>query len=323
MYKTRITELFGIDYPIIQGGMRHVGRAPLVAAVGNAGGLGFLSAHTFPSVDELRTEIEKTRELTAKPFGVNLTILPNLDVKPDDYAEAIIASGVRYVETAGGNPAKYIAAFKSAGIRVLHKCTAVRFAVKAEQLGADAVSITGFEAAGHPGEDYVPSLILIPATVDKVKIPVVAAGGFADGRGLIAAFCLGAEGISMGTRFLLTRESPMHPAVKERYLRANERDTALVCRSIGDSTRVLKNSLTEKILEMEKRGGASHDELIDLAGSRRWVKAAEEGDPEGGAFAAGITVGLINDLPTCAQLISRIVGDARKLVRERLAGIVD
>jgi NAD(P)H-dependent flavin oxidoreductase YrpB (nitropropane dioxygenase family) len=323
MYKTRITELFGIDFPIIQGGMRHVARAPLVAAVANAGGLGFLSAHSFPSVDALRTEIQKTRELTAKPFGVNLTILPNLDVEPDAYAEAIIDSGIRYVETAGGNPAKFIAAFKRAGIKVLHKCTAVRFAVKAEQLGADAVSITGFEAAGHPGEDYVPSLILIPATVDKVRIPVVAAGGFADGRGLVAALCLGAEGISMGTRFLLTRESPMHPAVKERYLRATERDTTLVCRSIGDSTRVLKNSLTEKILEMEKSGGATHHQLLELAGSRRWVQAAQDGDPEAGAFAAGIAVGLINDLPTCAELINGIVGDARKLLRERLASIIN
>lgn len=323
MYRTRITELFGIDYPIIQGGMRHVGRAELVAAVANAGGLGFLSAHTFPSIEALRLEIEKTRALTAKPFGVNLTILPNLDVKPDDYAQQIIASGVRYVETAGGNPAKYIAAFKDAGIKVLHKCTAVRFAVKAQQLGADAVSITGFEAAGHPGEDYVPSLILIPATVDKVNIPVLAAGGFADGRGLAAALCLGAEGISMGTRFLLTRESPMHAAVKERYLNATERDTTLVCRSLGDSIRVLKNSLTDKILEMEKAGSATHEELLDLAGSRRWVRAAEAGDPEAGAFAAGIAVGLMNDLPTCAELINGIVAQARKLVRERLANILD
>jgi nitronate monooxygenase len=190
-------------------------------------------------------------------------------------------------------------------------------------LGADAVSITGFEAAGHPGEDYVPSLILIPATVDKVKIPVLAAGGFADGRGLVAALCLGAEGISMGTRFLLTRESPMHASVKERYLRATERDTTIVCRSIGDSIRVLRNSLTDEILELEKTGRATHEEILDLAGSRRWVRAAEAGDPEGGAFAAGIAVGLMNDLPTCAELINGIIADARKLVQERLANIVD
>ncbi|MGO9512723.1 MAG: NAD(P)H-dependent flavin oxidoreductase [Steroidobacteraceae bacterium] len=323
MFKTRITELFGTDYPIVQGGMRHVARAELVAAVANAGGMGFLSAHTCPTADALRREIEKTRALTAKPFGVNLTILPNLDVKPDDYAQVIMASGVRYAETAGGNPAKYIAAFKNAGIKVLHKCTSVRFAVKAEQLGADAVSITGFEAAGHPGEDYVPSLILVPATVDKVKIPVVAAGGFADGRGLVAALCLGAEGISMGTRFLLTRESPMHPAVKERYLQATERDTTLVCRSIGDSTRVLRNSLTDQILEIEKTGRAAHEELLDLAGSRRWVSAAEAGDPEGGAFAAGISVGLMNDVPTCRDLIDGIITDALKLIRDRLMSIID
>jgi nitronate monooxygenase len=320
MVRTRITELFGIDYPIIQGGMRHVARAELVAAVANAGGLGFLSAHTLPSTDALRQEIAKTRSLTAKPFGVNLTILPNLDVKPDDYAKVILESGVGCVETAGGNPAKFITAFKGAGIKVLHKCTAVRFAVKAEQLGADAVSITGFEAAGHPGEDYVPNMILIPATVDKVKIPVVASGGFADGRGLLAALALGAEGISMGTRFVLTRESPMHPAVKDRYLRATERDTTLVCRSIGDSTRVLKNALTDRILEMEKSGRATHEELLELAGSRRWVQAAMDGDPDNGAFAAGIAVGLIDDVPTCRELVDGIIADARRVLRERLTG---
>lgn len=322
MFKTRITELFGIDYPLIQGGMRHVARAELVAAVANAGGIGFLSAHSLPSAEALGAEIKKTRSLTRKPFGVNLTILPHLDVKPDDYAKVIIDSGVQFVETAGGNPAKFIAAFKSAGIKVLHKCTAVRFAIKAEQLGADAVSITGFEAAGHPGEDHVPNLILIPATVDKVKIPVVASGGFADARGLVAALSLGAEGISMGTRFMMTRESPMHEAIKQRYLAATERDTTLVCRSIGDSTRVLKNSLTERILAMEKSGDCSHDALMDLASSQRWVRAAEAGDPEDGAFAAGVAVGLIHDIPSCQELVEQIVAEAKKIVRGRLMSIV-
>ncbi len=322
MFKTRITELFGIEYPLIQGGMRHVARAELVAAVANAGGLGFLSAHSLPSADALRQEIEKTRSLTSKPFGVNLTILPNLDVKPDDYAQVIIDSGVQCVETAGGNPAKFIAAFKAAGIKVLHKCTAVRFALKAEQLGADAVSITGFEAAGHPGEDYVPNMVLIPATVEKLKIPVVASGGFADARGLVAAFALGAEGVSMGTRFMMTQESPMHEAVKARYLAATERDTALICRTIGDSTRVLKNSLTAQILELEKTGHPSHDELMALASSARWVEAAKKGDPEDGAFAAGVAVGLIHSIPTCGELVQQIVTETRAIVGQRLKGMV-
>ena len=322
VFRTRITEIFGVEYPLIQGGMRHVGRAPLVAAVANAGGLGFLSAHTQPSAQALQEEIFAARSLTGKPFGVNLTILPNLDVKPDDYARVIIDSGVPCVETAGGNPARFIAAFKQAGIKVLHKCTAVRFALKAQQLGADAVSITGFEAAGHPGEDYVPNLVLVPATAEKLQIPVVASGGFADGRGLVAALALGAEAISMGTRFLLTRESPMHEAVKARYLAATERDTAIVCGSIGDSTRVLKNSLTERILELEKAQSLGHDALLEMAGSRRWVAAAQAGDPEGGAFAAGVAVGLMHDIPSCRDLVDRIIREARDLIGDRLSRMI-
>lgn len=321
MFKTRITDLFGIQYPLIQGGMRHVSRAELVAAVANAGGLGFLSAHSFPSPEALREEIEKTRALTGKPFGVNLTILPKLSVRPEDSAKVILDAGVQCVETAGGNPAKFIAAFKEAGIKVLHKCTAVRFALKAEQLGADAVSMTGFEAAGHPGEDNVPNLILIPAAVDKLKIPVVANGGFADGRGLVAALALGAEGIAMGTRFLMTRESPMPDTVMARYLAATERDTTLICRSIGDSTRVLKNALTDQILELEKAGTASHDELMVLASSLRWVEAAERGDPDDGAYAAGMGVGLIHEIPTCGELVRQIIADARAIIGKRLPGI--
>lgn len=323
MFDTRIAELFGIRYPLIQGGMRYLARAELVAAVGNAGGIGFLSAHSMPSAAALQEEIARTRSLTDKPFGVNLTILPNLDVRPDDYAAAIIASGVRFVETAGGNPARFIKAFKDAGITVLHKCTAVKFAQKAEQLGADAVSITGFEAAGHPGEDYVPSMVLIPAAVDKLRIPVVASGGIADGRGFVAALALGAEGVSLGTRFLLTKESPMPETIKQRYLEASERDTALVCKSLGDSTRVLRNALTDRILAHEASGDLSHDALLDLAGSRRWVEAAQAADPDGGAFAAGVAVGLIHDVPSCSEAIERIVAQARAIVVQRLTGIVD
>ncbi|MGF6330984.1 NAD(P)H-dependent flavin oxidoreductase YrpB (nitropropane dioxygenase family) [Pseudomonas sp. BS3782 TE3695] len=317
MFKTRITELFGIQFPLIQGGMRYVSRAELVAAVANAGGLGFLSAHSFPSPTALHEEIEKTRGLTNKPFGVNLTILPKLSVRPEDSAKVILDAGITCVETAGGNPAQFITAFKEAGIKVLHKCTAVRFALKAQQLGADAVSLTGFEAAGHPGEDHVPNMVLIPAAVDQLRIPVVANGGFADGRGLVAALALGAEGIAMGTRFLMVQESPMPEAIKARYLAATERDTTLICRSIGDTTRVLRNALTEQILEMEKVG-AAHDEIMALASGLRWVLATERGDPDDGAYAAGVGVGLIHDVPTCADLVQSIMSQARAVIDGRL-----
>lgn len=321
MFKTRITELFGIQYPLIQGGMRHVSRAELVAAVSDAGGLGFLSAHSFASPAALRAEIEKVRALTDKPFGVNLTILPKLSVKPEDSARVILDAGVSCVETAGGNPATFIAAFKEAGIKVLHKCTSVRFALKAEQLGADAVSLTGFEAAGHPGEDQVPNMVLIPAAVERLKIPVVANGGFADGRGLVAALALGAEGISMGTRFLMVKESPMAEAVKRRYLEASERDTALICRSLGDSTRVLKNAFTDHILELERLGPAFHDEVLAMASSQRWVNAAERGDPDDGAYAAGVGIGLIHDVPDCRDLVQTIMSDAHAVIEQRLRAI--
>jgi nitronate monooxygenase len=321
MFKTRITELFGIEYPIIQAGMRQVSQGELAAAVANAGGLGFIAAHSFPSPELLRREIEKVRSLTDKPFGVNLTILSKLSVKPEDSARVIIEAGVRYVETAGGNPAKFIAAFKAEGIKVLHKCTAVRFAVKAEQLGADAVSLTGFEAAGHPGEDHVSNLVLIPAAAAKLGIPIVANGGFADGRGLVAALSLGAEGISMGTRFLMTRESPMPDAIKSRYLAATERDTTLICRSIGDSTRVLKNKLVDEILALEAAGHADHDRLMALASSARWVEATLRSDPEDGAFAAGMAVGLVNDVPSCGELVERLVAEARDVIRQRLSAM--
>lgn len=323
MFKTRITDLFGIQYPLIQGGMRHVSRAELVAAVANAGGLGFLSAHSFPSPEALREEIERTRSLTDKPFGVNLTILPKLSVRPEDSARVILDAGVTCVETAGGNPAKFIAAFKEAGIKVLHKCTAVRFALKAEQLGADAVSMTGFEAAGHTGLDNVPNMILIPSAVDKLSIPVVANGGFADGRGLVAALALGAEGIAMGTRFLMTQESLMPDTVKARYLTASELDTALICHTIGDPTRVLKNAMTEQILELERTGTPTHDELMVFASSKRWVEAAEKGDPDDGAYAAGMAVGLMHEIPTCNELVQKIITDARAIINKRLPGIAD
>lgn len=317
--KTRITQLLGIRYPILQGGMRFASRAELAAAVGNAGGLGFISAHTQPTADALRTEIKRVRELSDKPFGVNLTVLPmNKDVDYDAYADAIITSGVGVVETVGSNPAKYIGLFKQAGVKVIHKCTNVRHALKAEQLGADAISIDGFECAGHPGEDDVPGLVLIPVAASKLKIPVVACGGFADARGLVAALALGAEGVNMGTRFLLTQESPLHPAVKQRMVAASERDTVLIGRTYRDPSRLLKNSVTLEALERERQGGATYQDLYPLIGAARWMKAAAEGDVEGGAFPAGLSVALIDDVPTCADLIARIVSDVQSIVNQRL-----
>lgn len=318
-FDTRITRLLGIDYPILQGGMRWAARAKLAAAVGDAGGMGFISAHTQPTAADLAREIREVRELTSKPFGVNLTLLPaNTGFDYDGYVRVIVESGVPAVETAGSNPAKYVPMLKSAGVKIIHKCTSVRFALKAEQLGVDAVSIDGFECAGHPGEDDIPALVLIPAAVEKLKIPIVACGGFADGRGLIAALALGAEGINMGTRFLLTQESPLHEALKAHMVAATVRDTVLVGRSYGDSSRVLRNAVSAAALEREKQGGATYKELAPLIGAPAWMKAMEEGAVDGGAIPAGMVVGLIDDVPTCAELIARIVSDARSLVDTRL-----
>ncbi|MCP3710489.1 nitronate monooxygenase [Paraburkholderia sp. CNPSo 3274] len=318
-YVNRITELLGIQYPIIQGGMRWVARAELAAAVGNAGGLGFLSAHTHASADALAREIDKVRSLTDKPFGVNLTVLgANVGLDYDAYVRTIVSQGVQVVETAGSNPAKYIAEFKARGVKVVHKCVTVRHAVKAESLGADAVSIDGFECAGHPGEDDIPGLILIPAAADKLKVPILASGGFADGRGLMAALALGAEGINMGTRFMLTQESQVHPAIKQRLLEATERDTLVVGRSLGDSSRVIKNSVSLAALELERSGQVTHADLYALTGAKRWMDAFVTGEVEGGAFPAGIVTGLIHDLPTCAELIGRIVKEAAAIAQRQL-----
>ena len=309
--KNRITELLGIDYPIIQGGMRWVARAELAAAVGNAGGLGFISAHTHASADALAREIDQVRALSDKPFGVNLTLLgSNAGLDYEGYVRTIIERGVPVVETAGSNPAKYIETLKANGVKVIHKCVAVRHALKAESLGADAVSIDGFECAGHPGEDDIPGLILIPAAADKLKIPLLASGGFADGRGLVAALALGADGINMGTRFMLTQESRVHPAIKQRLLEATERDTLLVGRTLGDSSRVIKNSVSLAAIALERAGGATAADLYALTGASRWMDAFASGDVEGGAFPAGMVAGLIHDLPTCAELIARILRQA-------------
>jgi nitronate monooxygenase len=315
-HKNRITDLLGIDYPIIQGGMRWVARAELAAAVGNAGGLGFISAHTHASADALAREIDQVRALSDKPFGVNLTLLgSNAGLDYDGYVRTIIERGVPVVETAGSNPAKYIATFKASGVKVIHKCVAVRHALKAEALGADAVSIDGFECAGHPGEDDIPGLILIPAAADRLKVPLLASGGFADGRGLMAALALGADGINMGTRFMLTQESRVHPAIKQRLLEATERDTLLVGRTLGDSSRVIKNSVSLAAVELERAGGATSADLYALTGASRWTDAFASGDVEGGAFPAGMVTGLIHDLPTCADLIARIMKQAAEIAQ--------
>ncbi len=310
--KTRITELTGTRYPIVQGGMQWVGRAELASAVSNAGGLGILTALTQPSPEALTAEIERCRTMTDKPFGVNLTILPTAQPVPyDAYVEAIAASGLRIVETAGRSPAEFIARFKSAGMKIIHKCTAVRHALSAQRAGVDAVSIDGFEAAGHPGEDDVPGLVLIPAAAQALDIPILAAGGMANGRSMAAALALGAEGVTMGTRFMLTREAPIHDAIKQFVIQGTERDTRLIFRGFRNTARVLRNTVSEEVVEIEKQPGAKFEDIKALVAGAKGRAALETGDPEGGLVWAGMGIGLMDDVPSCADLIERIVTDCR------------
>jgi NADH:quinone reductase (non-electrogenic) len=320
---TRITQLLGIDYPIVQGGMMWVGRAELAAAVSNAGGLGIVTALTQPTPDALRAEIERCRGMTSKPFAVNLTILPS--VKPPPYAEyrqAIIDSGIRIVETAGHNPQEHVAAFKEHGIIVLHKCTAVRHALSAQRMGVDVISIDGFECAGHPGEDDIPGLVLIPAAADKVKIPMLASGGFADGRGLVAALALGAEGINMGTRFCATVEAPIHPRAKQLLVDNDERGTNLIFRSLHNTARVGKNSVSDQVVEILKRPGAKFEDVQPLVGGAKGRLLLESGDLDAGLIWAGQVQGLIHDIPTVAELIERIMREASEIIGQRLARMI-
>jgi nitronate monooxygenase len=319
--KTRFTELVGIDRPIVQGGMMWVGRAELAAAVSNAGGLGILTALTQPTPDDLRIEIERCRSMTEKPFGVNLTILPS--VKPPPYAEyrqAIIDSGIKIVETAGYSPQEHVAHFKEHGIIVIHKCTAVRHALSAERMGVDAISIDGFECAGHPGEDDIPGLILIPAAADKVKIPMIASGGFGDGRGLVAALSLGADGINMGTRFCATVEAPIHPSAKQILVNNDERGTNLIFRSLKNTARVGKNSVSDKVVEILKRPDARFEDVQHLVRGAQGRVLLETGDLDAGLFWAGQVQGLIHDIPTVAVLMDRIMREAIDIIERRLAG---
>ncbi|MGB3865709.1 MAG: nitronate monooxygenase family protein [Xanthobacteraceae bacterium] len=322
MIKTRFTEMFGVKHPIAQGGMQWVGKAELVSAVANAGGLGFITALTQPTPEDLAKEIKRTREMTDKPFGVNLTILPA--VKPPPYAEyraAIIESGIKAVETAGYKPEEHIVEFQKHGIKVIHKCTAVRHAVSAQRMGADAISIDGFECAGHPGEDDIPGLILIPAAADKITIPMIASGGFGDGRGLAAALALGAEGINMGTRFLATEEAPIHRKIKEQIVANDERATDLIFRTMRNTSRVSRNDVSQEVVRLEKAGAKFEDVRHLVVGSRGKV-VYESGDPNYGIWSAGMVQGLIHDIPTCAELITRIVADAETIIQKRLANFV-
>ncbi|HEY9314848.1 nitronate monooxygenase family protein [Williamsia sp.] len=321
MLKTRFTEEFGVEHPVIQGGMMFVGRAELAAAVSNGGGLGIITALTQPTPDDLAAEIQRCKTLTDKPFGVNLTLTLSINPPPfAEYRQVIIESGTPIVETAGSDPTQHIEHFKEHGLKVIHKCTSVFHALKAEQVGADAVSIDGFECAGHPGEDDVPGLVLIPATADALTIPFVASGGFADGRGLAAALALGADGINMGTRFMCTLESPIHQNIKEQIVGASTLDTRLIMRQLRNSMRVSKNSVSEEVIAILDKGGRFKD-IKDLVAGVRGRKVYEFGDPELGIWTVGLSQGLINDIPAAADLVRQISADAEATLT-RLTGNV-
>jgi NADH:quinone reductase (non-electrogenic) len=323
MIETRITKMFGIDHPIVQGGMQWVGRAELVSAVANAGALGFLTGLTQPTPEDLAKEIERCRGMTDKPFGVNLTILPTIKPIPyDEYMDAIIRSGVKIVETAGNNPEKYIPVFKQAGVKIIHKCTAVRHALKAERLGVDAVSIDGFECAGHPGEDDTPGLVLIPITADKLKIPFIASGGFGDARGLVASLALGADGINMGTRFMATKEAPIHEHVKQKLVESDERQTALIFRTMRNTARVHRNAIAEKVIEIEHKPGSSFDDVRNFVAGVKGRHVLEAGELDYGIWSAGMVQGLIHDVPSVHDLVQRIVSEAEEIIAGRLDGMM-
>ncbi len=324
MLKTRITEMFGIERPIVQGGMMWIARAELAAGVANAGGIGFMTALTYQNPEDLRAEIRKCRSLTDKPFGINLTFLPTL--RPPDYPSYIrvcAEEGIKFLETAGRNPEPYMEQIKAAGMKVIHKCTSVRHALKAEKIGCDAISIDGFEAAGHPGEDDVTSLILIPLTRDALTIPIIASGGFADGRGLVAALALGADGMNMGTRFAATSEAPMHANLKQAIVDHSELDTKLIMRTLKNTERVLNNEVARKVLEIEGRPGDTRiEDLIPLVSGLVGKQMLEEGNIEKGNFAVGLSMGLVKSIPSCRELLDGIMAEAEAIISKRLPGLL-
>lgn len=311
--KTRVTELLGCKYPIVQGGMMWVGRAELVSAVSNAGGFGVLTALTQPTPEALAAEIARCREMTDQPFGVNLTILPSAKPPPyEAYLDVVLDSGVKVLETAGNNPKEFIAKAKARGVKIIHKCTAVRHALSAERNGVDAISIDGFECAGHPGEDGIGGLILFAIAAMKVKIPLIASGGIADGRTMAAAFALGVEGVNMGTRFCVTREAPIHDDIKRLLVDRSERDTNLIFRTLHNTGRVLKTAVSDEVIALENRpGGCEFKDIQHLVSGAKGRAALEQGDPSQGLIWAGQTVGLIHDIPSCAELIERMVAECR------------
>lgn len=325
MLKTRFTEMMGIEHPIVQGGMQWVARAELAAGVSNAGGLGIMTALTQPTPDDLLKEIERCRSMTDKPFGVNLTILPSLRPIPHkDYAQAIIDGGVKIVETAGNNPGEFIGMFKDAGCKVLHKCTAIRHALTAQRLGVDVISIDGFECAGHVGEDDITNQLLVPLAVDALDICVIASGGFGEGRQLASALALGAEGINMGTRFMATKEAPIHDAVKQRLVEAGERDSVLIMRALRNTSRVFRNEVAEEVARIEKEKGTDFriEDVSDLVAGARGRNVYASGDVQEGLWSAGMVAGVIRDVPSCKELIERIVADAEAVIRGRLQTLV-
>ncbi len=320
--RTRLTDLLGIQHPVVQGGMMWVGRAELAAAVSNAGGLGLITGLTPGSPDALRREIDRCRTLTDKPFGVNLTILPSVSPPPyAEYRKAIIDSGVTIVETAGHKPQEHVEDFKAHGVTVLHKCTAVRHAISAERMGVDVISIDGFECAGHPGEDDISGLVLIPAAVDRVSIPVIASGGIADGRGLVAALALGAEGVNMGTRFCATVEAPIHDKIKQFIVENDERSTNLIFRQFRNTGRVARNSVSDEVVARSAQPGAVFDDVRPLVSGALGREALESGDLDKGLIWAGQVQGLIHDVPTCRDLLASIISDAEAIIARRLAGL--
>lgn len=312
---TAFTRLLGIEHPIVQGGMQWVGRAELAAAVSNAGALGIITALTQPTPDDLAAEIERCRSLTTRPFGVNLTILPTMNPPPyAAYRQVIIESGVKIVETAGAKPQEHVEHFKAYGITVIHKCTSVRHALSAQRMGVDVISIDGFECAGHPGEDDVGGLVLVPAAVDHLEIPVIASGGIADGRGLAAALALGAQGVNMGTRFCATREAPIHDRIKQFLLQNDERGTNLIFRKLHNTARVAKNSVSDEVVRILQDPGATFEDVAPLVRGLNGRKALETGDINAGLIWAGQSQGLIHDIPTVAELVSRIVSKAEEII---------